>query len=386
MPQSLLIPPMGIPKTGRHALVYFIPGNPGLIDYYEQFLSFLNTILMQIDPSVVYDIYGRSLCGFHDEDHVPFGKDGSEPFLVADQIDALYEDLAGRRIENSFDEERIGTPYDFVIIVGHSVGSYLTLELFKRHERDPKAAPHLNLRAGILLFPTIVHIAQSPKGRQMTRLRCIPGLAENLYLLAWLLLLLIPWGALAWMLRSWMGFSPRAAEVTADFLKSRDGVRQALTMGFDEMDVIREDLWDPDFWKMDVDDGPAADYPKGWDIPPEALGHVDPVKFYFLYAKDDHWVNTDIRNEWISQRRRNSTEKASAKDKERTEIVVERKGNIPHAFCTREYASYVVAGWVRDRIRKIEATMTPADDLTDDEGYEDDVSDGRIYWDDERVY
>lgn len=55
-------------------------------------------------------------------------------------------------------------------------------------------------------------------------------------------------------------------------------------------------------------------------------------------------------------------------------------------------ASIVVAGWVRDCIRKIEATMIPHDDDDtihysddEDEGYSDSY-DEKIYWDDERVY
>lgn len=126
------------------------------------------------------------------------------------------------------------------------------------------------------------------------------------------LLNLFPQATLHWIIENVMGFSKHAADVTAEWLKSRDGVLQALHMGKSELDTIFEDKWDDELWEVSAS---AAD--------------LQAPRFFMFYGREDHWVANHVRDEFIERRRR-AGEKGG-----RTSITVD-EGNIQHAFCTKE--------------------------------------------------
>ena len=143
-------------------LIYFLTGNPGLIQYYQPFLSKLHSLLAQCSTtdSARFHICGHSLKGFEfqNEKYVELPE---EPLSLAQQIE-YQEDLLYKHIESHRD--RTGnTPK--VILMGHSVGAYILLELIKNHpKRVEEGEKDFDLIGGVLLFPTITHIAQSPMG------------------------------------------------------------------------------------------------------------------------------------------------------------------------------------------------------------------------------
>lgn len=53
-----------------------------------------------------------------------------------------------------------------VIIVAHSVGAYIALEVIRRLRDEENA--NVEVVGGVLLFPTIVDIARSPSGIVLT--------------------------------------------------------------------------------------------------------------------------------------------------------------------------------------------------------------------------
>ena len=83
----------------------------------------------------------------------------------------------------------------------------------------------------------------------------------------------MPVSVLAFLIRTLMKFPSDAALVTASFVKSRDGVHQALHMANEEMQTITADRWDEEIW------GAAQ---KRRD------GKKRPV-LKFLFAEKDHW-------------------------------------------------------------------------------------------------
>lgn len=87
------------------------------------------------------------------------------------------------------------------------------------------------------------------------------------------LTLLVPTAAMALLIRIFMGFPSDAARVTAEFVKSRYGIEQALYMANDEMKEITVDKWDADIWGATH----ASKHP-----------HPRPM-LRFLFAKSDHW-------------------------------------------------------------------------------------------------
>ncbi|KAF4979721.1 hypothetical protein FZEAL_4116 [Fusarium zealandicum] len=298
----------------KRALIYYVCGNPGLIEYYTDFLSFLRGLLDKVGGDTAYDVYGRNLLGFSDEEHEPFGPD-NEPWDLNGQIEGIYEDVAAKRIGLDSDA---GKPYDFVILMGHSVGSYICVEIFHRHMGSPERAPHLKLQHGFLLFPTLTHIARSPSGIRVSALRrAVPFIDTTTHIVARLLLSLLTLTTLTWVVQRVTGFAAPAADVTARWLKSRDGVRQAVHLGLSELETICEERWSEELWGA------------GQGV----------RRFHVFYAKTDHWVDDGEREGFIERRRGVA----------RVEVD---EGDIPHAFCTREDTSLEVArrvcGWVEE--------------------------------------
>jgi pimeloyl-ACP methyl ester carboxylesterase len=232
--------------VASYHLIYFITGNPGLISYYNTFLGTLHELLgTKFDGSShQFHIYGQSLAGFEDNDTPA----ATAPYSLEDQINFSFRSLQSQAIPSG---QRKDQPYDSVILIGHSVGSYILLEILQRL-RNSASPP--NVKAGILLFPTVTHIAQSPSGVKMSTLLRIPDFPRKASLVAKSLVWLAPRAALKWLVGLVTRMPHDAAEVTTAFLKSRMGVWQALHMAKDEMETITEDKWDEDIWGIEHED------------------------------------------------------------------------------------------------------------------------------------
>jgi len=145
-------------------LIYFITGNPGLIFYYQPFLSRLHTLLVTSSRTEFarFHICGHSLKGFEFDQNGVHGGPPKSPLSLAEQIN-FQEDLLYKHIKSH--RERTGNNPK-VILMGHSVGAYILLELIKQHRKKiDDGEEDFDLIGGVLLFPTITHIAQSPLGK-----------------------------------------------------------------------------------------------------------------------------------------------------------------------------------------------------------------------------
>lgn len=293
----------GKPVAAGHprALIYYICGNPGLIHFYDDFLGMLAQMIRQSPVARAYDVYGRDLFGFNDGDHEAFSQQ-NPPWDLEGQIEGIYADVI---------QKAAGENYEFVILMGHSVGAYIATEIMHRHMKNGRSrAPSLHLRHGILLFPTLTHIALSPSGKRMSLLQQVPFLDANFHLLAKTLLSCFSESMLRWVIETVMGFSPQSAAVTAGWLKSRDGVWQAVHLGQSELATIRDDAWEAELWDVMMRS--------------EGEDKTSTPKFFMFYGKDDHWVANKLRDDFIDSRKDSGN---------RIEVD---EGDIPHAFCTRE--------------------------------------------------
>ncbi|KAJ3483484.1 hypothetical protein NLG97_g7294 [Lecanicillium saksenae] len=291
-----------------HGLIYFIPGNPGVVEFYTDFLRSLRALLDKTEGDTAYDIYGRNLLGFRDADHEPFSSTNL-PYELDAQVEGMWADIASKRHGINNDK-----PYNSVILIGHSIGAYVVVETFHRQSLNPKAG--LNLKHGFLLFPTISYIARSPSGLKVTALqqsRYLPGVEENLHHIGKALLFFLPQSILEWVWANYLGFSGSAAAALAEWLKSRDGLWQAIHLGRSELKYVGKDKWDETFWDAVATAGRNGVAPK----------------FFFFYGKHDHWVDDDLRDEFISRQR------ARGDAPGRPSLEVDT-GDIAHAFCTKE--------------------------------------------------
>ncbi|CAK7225181.1 hypothetical protein SCUCBS95973_005774 [Sporothrix curviconia] len=369
------------PPTARtkHILVYFVPGNPGFIDYYAPFLATLRMLLDEAEDGarkassngrdVRFHLLGRNLLGFEDGDDGG-GAYGPAPYDLITQIRGVMDAVAAARIDlgKADDDDagggwqpRHGEAFDQVVLMGHSVGSYIALDVFRRQlvsQREQRAqralagankgqrhpAPgqlsikeplggtdHLRLRRGILLFATLAHLAKSQRGQKLERVLLttpvVSGWADVLVqAVVWWLL---PVWAMALVVQYVLGFPPHAAAVTLRFLSSRGGVRQALYLGRDELLRIGPDEWEDELWET-VDGGEE-----------EEDDDDKKPNFVILFGENDHWVADDVRDEFIARRK--------AHKKNRAAIVIDERG-WPHDFCIRhgEEVAETVKLWIAD--------------------------------------
>lgn len=155
----------------RHLLVFFITGNPGLIEYYRTFLTLCFDHTK--DAKLALHVLGTSLAGFDggDAPQSTYSKlDGIQPYDLQQQI-AYIEGALGAAHAAITKDHRPRSAVR-VILVGHSVGSYVLLETLRRHKermRQSEGQQSLpKIVGGICLFPTVTHISESPSGRKIS--------------------------------------------------------------------------------------------------------------------------------------------------------------------------------------------------------------------------
>lgn len=142
-------------RTSPELLFLIIPGNPGVVDFYK---TFMKTLHQKFDCR--YPVWAVSHAGH------------CAPPETMDMIEDVpvmpMEDVFGLngQIEHklAFLRENVSRGTQLVLI-GHSIGSYIILEMMKRD-------PELKVVKSVLLFPTIERMAQTPQGKVMTPVLC----------------------------------------------------------------------------------------------------------------------------------------------------------------------------------------------------------------------
>ena len=318
--------------SDKKLLVFFITGNPGLIGYYQTFLTLCYDSLRSKYNDHSIHIYGSSLAGFEVE-AATLRRPG--PRDLEQQIQHIDQSLSSKADSSTR-----------VVLIGHSVGSYILLEVLRR-QKARHDTPRGRFIAGICLFPTVTHIAKSQSGRRFSvcaiRTRLCRYIANLTFLPRFQLISSIPCfalvaGAVVTALFSWVslaalrklvgvitGFPHEAAGVTAAFIRSPGGVRQALFLAKHEMQTITADKWDDELWGVADADGGGGGGGGG-----EALR--EQTKLFFYFGTNDHWVADETRDELIAARA------ASGKDGEERRPVMEiDESGIPHGFCISEF-------------------------------------------------
>lgn len=205
-------------------LIFFMAGNPGVIYYYEQFLSRLCDLLQDFQPGKAhFDIRGHSHKGFEQYTNP---ENFEQPANLNDQIH-YQEELLYDHVE---DHRKATGRVPKVILMGHSVGSYVLLEIIRRHVEKIRSdeSKDFDLIGGILLFPTIADIAQSQLGKVARYILQFPGFARIVGALAHGLTYCLPDRVLKILISMITRHSDYAVNTTANLLRSPMGIRQAL--------------------------------------------------------------------------------------------------------------------------------------------------------------
>jgi hypothetical protein len=173
---SIYCPPRRLSSDHGEYHIFFITGNPGLIAYYHKFLASLSNLFNE-DQDISncvngVHIYGHSLGGFNTtaEEETKVA-----PYGLQQQIDYVETTLESYvRAQNSIrkSQQAIETSSQRplkVILMGHSVGAYILLEVLRRSRKQLSLGGETGMEVvgGVLLFPTVTHIAKSPSGLKL---------------------------------------------------------------------------------------------------------------------------------------------------------------------------------------------------------------------------
>ncbi|XP_004839126.2 lipid droplet-associated hydrolase isoform X2 [Heterocephalus glaber] len=230
-------------------------------------------------------------------------------FIITDPNAQEIKDIYGLRgqIEHKIAFLRSQVPKDVkLILIGHSVGSYMVLQILKH-------APELPVIHTFLLFPTIERMAESPTGRIATPLLC--WFRYALYVTDYLLLTPCPDIVKSWLINIVLRVINLKTELTLMNVIQPFCLANAAYLGAQEMMTI-----------VKRDD----------DIIKEHLS-----KLTFYYGTSDSWCPTKYYED-------------IKKDFPEGDIRLCEK-NIPHAFVFRfsQDIADMIATWVKDNLSKI---------------------------------
>lgn len=183
-----------LPTIDYH--IFLIPGNPGCVGYYHDFLSLLVSIFEDSKFSGArIHVYGCSAANLVDDKGEDSGK--GKILGLKGQIEyfegKLQDYIEAQSLESDVSDGTNDSRTVKVILVGHSVGAYICMEILRHWKERKREASEIssatttgNIQStsikmsqssrgllgvdfiGLLgLWPTITEIAQSPSGRRL---------------------------------------------------------------------------------------------------------------------------------------------------------------------------------------------------------------------------
>ncbi|CAM8959515.1 unnamed protein product [Rhodiola kirilowii] len=269
---------IGVQNNRLHVLV--IPGNPGIVTYYKEFVESL------------YDMFeGRAfVTAVGHISHTNKDWENGQLFSIEDQIEHKVDFL----------KHELANHDSTVILVGHSIGAYISLEVFRR---EPELVAYC-----IGLYPFLALNMKSSKQSMIGKLSASSILCAALSSLAGILGLLPKWASI-FIAKNSVGrsWSATAIEATCTHLLQYHALRNVFFMAMTE------------FQKFSVE--------PDWTVMKDK-----PRQIAFLFGIDDHWGPLSLYEE-------------VSKTVPDIDLSIEREGHT-HSFCCTEAGSLWVAQYV----------------------------------------
>ncbi|KAL6273358.1 hypothetical protein ACE6H2_024050 [Prunus campanulata] len=291
--------------------VVVIPGNPGVVLFYKEFLESLYELLggtasvtgktwvlhfAYTSQSVFRIDHGYVLFPAHCKAYGSFGKswEHGRLFSLQEQInhkmDVIKQELQNNEVP--------------ILLVGHSIGSYISVEMFKRSPEKVKYC--------IGLYP---FLALNPQSRKQS---IIGKIAESRILCVVFsfivaLLGLLPIRLLRLIVTMFLGkfWSATAVDAVCSHLVKYHTMRNVLFLAMTEFRKLSE-------------------------TPDWAFMRANQHKIAFLFAIDDHWGPLQMFEE-ISKQVPDAA------------LSIDREGLTDHGFCCTEAGS----SWVAEHVTKL---------------------------------
>ncbi|XP_062004935.1 uncharacterized protein LOC133722130 isoform X1 [Rosa rugosa] len=266
--------------------VLIIPGNPGVVTFYKDFVEALYELL---GGTASVTVVGHIS---HTKKNWEHGRVFSLQAQINHKMDFIKQELQNTAVP--------------LLLVGHSIGSYISMEMFRR---SPEQVTYC-----VGLYPFLALNAESTKQALIgkiteSRIVCV-ALSFIVALLGLLPISLLRLIVLTFLGKSW---SAAAVEAACFHLVKYHTMRNILFMAMTEFQKLSET---PD-----------------WAFMRENLD-----KIAFLFAIDDHWAPLQMFEEIAEQ-------------VPGVALSIEREGHATHGFCCTEAGSLWVAEQVASLIK-----------------------------------
>ncbi|KAI4370154.1 hypothetical protein MLD38_018530 [Melastoma candidum] len=272
--------------------VLFIPGNPGVVMYYKDFVE-----------SLYEHMEGRiSITAIGHLSHSKEDWENRRLFSLQEQIDHKIDFIREEM-------QDIKVP---LLLIGHSIGSYICVEMFKRLLQEVRYCIGLYPFLTLNLESTTQYLIKNIS-RSLIVSVALSGIVASLGLLPVQTARFVVTKSIG---KSW---SRAAVEATCTHLLKYHTMRNVLFMAMTEFQKLKEE---PDWTFLRANAGKLA----------------------FLFGVDDHWGTLQMHREISRQ--------ASE-----IHLSVEREGHT-HSFCCTEAGSTWVAQHVANLIKNCEPFMS----------------------------
>lgn len=159
--RDIIVHPSRTPSSPYH--IFFLPGNPGLVEYYAGFLESLHQSLNKEESSPGFHVSGCSFAGFETTTTEKQKKEEQQQqhqqlYNITEQTDFALEKLR-QCIKPSQSKPK-------VVIIGHSFGTFVATEVMKRIQTE-QLREAFDVVGGVLLFPPIPDLEMSPRGSKL---------------------------------------------------------------------------------------------------------------------------------------------------------------------------------------------------------------------------
>ncbi|CDK27231.1 unnamed protein product [Kuraishia capsulata CBS 1993] len=265
-------------------LLLFLPGNPGLVEYYIDYLQLVQAAFPQLEI----------LCVSHAGFSTTHGEGPKELYPLSKQISHKLEVLRKEAFDGSGSKRQL-------LVMGHSVGSWILQRVILGVLDDSDLNSSYEVAFAGLITPTITDIAKSSNGRILKglseRISRLPKLVGHLSFL----ISCLPSSVLEYLVGLKLGAaSSGSLAATCKLVTSPSIVEQALSLASEEMRVIGAD---------------------------------QSVNERFFGCKFEKWAYFAAADHWVADETRGLLMELYS---ENVDTELGAKGGITHSFCVSE--------------------------------------------------
>lgn len=297
--------------NGNLPILIFIPGNPGLVDYYQTYLGLVQRRFPKLD------IWCISHAGFSTA-HDGVRQKVETYYNLEDQVEHKF-----RIVRDLISKKRNPTQNVSLYFLSHSVGSWILQRLIKKLEGEECLKGKYTIEFSGMICPTISDIKISRSGKVFTFLCAYLPLAYMACLVSIFLRAILLENCIRYIISKQLGTRPKAKddadvidgfnnalEATFKLVSSPAIIRQIIHLAQDEMVAVNKDDTINDWYFKDFSKSSAV---------------------WVFFAKEDLWVHNQTRDLTLERYLVNSNVRFD---------VDSTDADIEHSFCVGQSSEF----------------------------------------------